>query len=58
MPGPYPAGTQKKARQVMFSPRANEYLESLPPGQRSGYVDSLVIRDIEKREKAAKKASP
>lgn len=43
----------KKARQVMFSPKVNAFLDGMKEGERSSYVNGLVERDIARKEKKA-----
>lgn len=41
----------KQSRQVMFSRKARDYLDGLPQGTRSAYVNGLVERDIARKER-------
>jgi len=58
LPGPYPEGTTKKSRQIMFSARINAYLDSMKSGERSGLVNAVMERYLDRQEKAIKKARP
>lgn len=42
---------EKESRQVMFSRKARDYLDSMPQGTRSAYVNGLVEKDIARKEK-------